>query len=91
MNPVELKVARTRANKTQEDMAKILGLSVVAYSKKERGETRFSIEQVAVVAVVLMLDLDAVNVIFFDGKLPKRKDGTAELRVGNDADGRAPT
>lgn len=71
MNSIELKVARTRKGLTQEQMGALLGLSVVSYSKKERGEVRFLPDQIMVVAEALELDQDSVNTIFFDGKLPK--------------------
>lgn len=40
LNAIELKVARTRKGFTQEYVASSLGISTVAYSKKERGGVR---------------------------------------------------
>ena len=73
MNAIELKVARTRKGFTQEYVASSLGISTVAYSKKERGESGFSPEQIKAVAKVLEMDQDQVNTIFFDGQLPKSR------------------
>lgn len=83
MNAIELKVARTRKGFTQEYVASSLGISTVAYSKKERGESGFSPEQIKAVAKVLELDQDQVNTIFFDGQLPKSNLQADGLPPGN--------
>lgn len=83
MNAIELKVARTRKGYTQEYVASSLGISTVAYSKKERGESGFSPEQIKTVAKVLELDQDQVNTIFFDGQLPKSNFHSEKLPCGN--------
>lgn len=90
MNAIELKVARTRKGFTQEYVASSLGISTVAYSKKERGESGFSPEQIKAVAKVLELDQDQVNTIFFDGQLPKSNFQAGELPSGNSPGVEAP-
>lgn len=90
MNAIELKVARTRKGFTQEYVASSLGISTVAYSKKERGESGFSPEQIKAVAKVLELDQDQVNTIFFDGQLPKSNFQAYELPLGNSPSVEAP-
>ena len=90
MNAIELKVARTRKKFTQEHMASSLGISTVAYSTKERGESGFSPEQIKAVAKVLELDQDQVNTIFFDGQLPKSNFRADELPSGNSPGVEAP-
>lgn len=71
LNAIELKVARTRKGYTQEYVASSLGISTVAYSKKERGESGFSPEQIKTVAKVLELDQDQVNTIFLTDSYQK--------------------
>lgn len=90
MNAIELKVERIRKGFTQEHLAKLLGVSTVSYSKKERGEVRFLPEQITVVAEALELDQDKVDAIFFDGKLPKGNREADGLPKGNNADSEAP-
>lgn len=70
MNSLELEYARKRKNKSKEDMAAAIGKSVVSYSKKERGEVKFTDEEKVIVARELDLTNGQVNNIFFDGNLP---------------------
>lgn len=72
MNQLELEYARRRKGKSKEDMAALIGKSVVSYGKKERGEVGFSDEEKVIVARELDLTPEQVNVIFFDGGLPIR-------------------
>lgn len=90
LNAIELKVARTRKGFTQEYVASSLGISTVAYSKKERGESGFSPEQIKAVAKVLEMDQDQVNTIFFDGQLPKSNLPVDKLPPGNSPGVEAP-
>lgn len=71
MNSLELEYARKRKNKSKEDMAAAIGKSVVSYSKKERGEVKFTDEEKVIVTRELDLTNGQVNTIFFDGNLPK--------------------
>ncbi len=90
MNAIELKVARTRKGFTQEYVASCLGISTVGYSKKERGESGFSPEQITAVARVLEMDQDQVNTIFFDGQLPKSNSSSGKLPSGDSPGVEAP-
>lgn len=90
LNAIELKVARTRKGFTQEYVASCLGISTVGYSKKERGESGFSPEQITAVAKVLEMDQDQVNTIFFDGQLPKSNSTSEKLPPGNSPGVEAP-
>lgn len=90
LNAIELKVARTRKGFTQEYVASCLGISTVGYSKKERGESRFSPEQITAVARVLEMDQDQVNTIFFDGQLPKGNSSSWKLPSGDSPGVEAP-
>lgn len=72
MNQLELEYARKRKGKSKEDMAALIGKSVVSYGKKERGEVGFSDEEKVIVARELGLTPEQVNDIFFDGSLPLR-------------------
>ena len=72
MNSLELEYARKRKNKSKEDMAAAIGKSVVSYSKKERGEVKFTDEEKVIVARELDLTNGQANTIFFDGNLPER-------------------
>ena len=42
----ELRALRARKNLTQEDIAKILGITTRTYASKERGEHQFTISEV---------------------------------------------
>lgn len=72
MNSLELQFARKRKNKSKKDMAAAIGKCESSYSKKERGEVKFTDEERDIVIEVLELNLEQVNCIFFDGNLPKR-------------------
>lgn len=70
MNSMELKLACVRKEKRTKDMAVILGLTDTSWRLKAQGSISFSIKQVLEVARELELNLEEVNIIFFDGKLP---------------------
>lgn len=70
MNSLELKLVCLRRGKRTKDMATILGLNDQSWRLKVQGGTPFSIKQVLEVARELELNLEEVNIIFFDGKLP---------------------
>lgn len=64
-----IKELRKQSGKTQAEMAKILGLSSAnAYSLKERGERRFSIEEARVLSDVFGMDIED---IFFGNSITK--------------------
>lgn len=70
MDGLALEFARRRKKKSKEDMAAAIGKSVVSYSKKERGEVKFSDEEKAIISRELDLTGEQFNAIFFDGNLP---------------------
>lgn len=72
MDTLELKIARMRKNKSAKDMALAIGKSAASYNKKERGEVRFSNDEIAAVVRELDLSPEQANAIFFDDNLPIR-------------------
>ena len=70
MDRLELEFARKRKNKSRADMAAAIGKSEAAYSKKERGDFRFTDEEKVILTKELDLTGEQFNAIFFDGKLP---------------------
>ncbi|ALU14497.1 HTH domain-containing protein [Eubacterium limosum] len=59
-----IKELRKQSGKTQAEMAKILGLSSAnAYSLKERGERRFSIEEARVLSDVFGMDIEDIFLV----------------------------
>lgn len=44
--PERVKIARERANKTQQECADYLGIHANAYGRKERGETEFTANEI---------------------------------------------
>jgi transcriptional regulator with XRE-family HTH domain len=73
MNSLELKIARMRKKFSQQDMADAIGKSLVTYSKKERGEVKFSPDEISILSEKLGLTMEQTNDIFFDNNLPFRK------------------
>lgn len=69
MNLMELKIARIRKELTQKELAEKLGMAEVSYNRKEQGIREFSREEIEKLALLLNLDMDKVNEIFFNGKL----------------------
>lgn len=72
MNQLELEYARKRKGRTKEEMAALIGKSVVSYCKKERGVVCFSDREKIIITKELNLSAEQVNDIFFDGNLPIR-------------------
>lgn len=73
MDAMELKIARIRKKKSAKDLAFAIGKSTASYNKKERGEVRFSSDEITTVTKELELTPEQVNAIFFDNKLPIRQ------------------
>ncbi|MFZ3131277.1 MAG: helix-turn-helix transcriptional regulator [Desulfosporosinus sp.] len=73
MNCIELKFARMRNRKTQENMAEVIGKSPSSYSMKELGKVAFSPDEIIAVSLNLGFTAEQINDIFFDGNLPFRK------------------
>lgn len=73
MDAMELKIARIRKKKSAKDLAFAIGKSTASYNKKERGEVRFSSDEITTVTKELELTPEQVNAIFFDNNLPIRQ------------------
>lgn len=76
MDAMELKIARIRKKKSAKDLAFAIGKSTASYNKKERGEVRFSSDEITTVTKELELTPEQVNAIFLTttyrfGKLRK--------------------
>lgn len=69
MNTNELKAERIRQDKNVNYMAKVIGKSNDAYSKKERGEVKFDPDEMVAIQNDLRLSPALFNAIFFDSKL----------------------
>ena len=69
MNTMELNVAMMRKNATAKDMAEAIKKSHVSFNKKRCGDVPFDVNEVRAIASALELDLQQVNVIFFDQHL----------------------
>ena len=73
MDAMELNIARIRKKKSAKDLAFAIGKSTASYNKKERGEVRFSSDEITTVTKELELTPEQVNAIFFDNNLPIRQ------------------
>lgn len=74
VNTKELRLARAKEEKTQEDMAKLLNISRGTYSKKENGLINITIDEAIAIAVELKMDFNTFNKIFAERKTTKGKD-----------------
>ncbi len=72
MGANKLKVARVAKNMTQEDVARLLGITLATYNRKELGLVDFKRSEVLNLSKVLSLSLCDVNDIFFNGELTER-------------------
>lgn len=66
-----LKSKRVLKGLTQEAIAAKIGINTKSYNMKENGKNKFSIEEVARISEYLDLNLEEVNDIFLQIKLPK--------------------
>lgn len=73
MNTNELRAERVRQNKSTEYMGELIGKTKDSYSKKERGDTKFSTEEMKAIAIDFNMSFALFNTIFFDGNLPYGK------------------
>ncbi|HHV42816.1 MAG TPA: helix-turn-helix transcriptional regulator [Clostridiaceae bacterium] len=64
-----VKVARICKNLTQDEVSKLLGVTISTYNRKELGLVDFKREEVLRLAKILDLTLQDVNEIFFNNKL----------------------
>lgn len=68
----KIKVARISKNLTQEEISKLLGVTISTYNRKELGLVDFKRGEVLKLSNILDLTLQDVNDIFFNNKLTDR-------------------
>ena len=69
MNATELRAAIARAGVTNRKIAEAIGISEQALSNKLRGTAEFKGSEIKKLADILRLNLDAVNLIFFENEV----------------------
>ena len=69
MNQAEFRAAVARAGITNRDMAAHLGMSEQALYNKANGKTEFKGSEIVKAAKLLNLNIDDVNIIFFDASV----------------------
>ena len=79
MNGLMLKGFRVGKGKTQSDFGAMIEKSFDSYAKKERGEVEFTLDETAVIAIETGMSFEEFNAIFYDGSLPFRNIGQAQL------------
>lgn len=72
-----LKRIRLAKGVTQLHLAKKLGISNMAYSRMENGETKIDVERLRVIAILLGIDVN----IFFDNKLTDSVIESHEIKI----------
>lgn len=61
MTKFTIRQIRLMNEKTQEEFADLLGITVIAYRNKELGVTRFYFNEVKKIAETFNVDLDAIE------------------------------
>ena len=79
MNGQMLKGFRVGKGMTQSDIGDMIEKSTDSYAKKERGEVEFTLDETAVIAIETGMNFDEFNAIFYNGRLPFRNIGQAQL------------
>lgn len=74
MDTLKLKGFRVSKGKTQKQFGDTIEKSYDSYSKKERGEVEFTLNESLLIAVEYGMTFDEFNSIFYDGRLPFGKD-----------------
>ncbi len=69
MKKLELKAERIKQGKDGYYMAGLIDKSYSMYSKKERGVSEFTPEEIVTISNDLKLTLPQINALFFDSKL----------------------
>lgn len=72
MNLKLLRIARLEKELSQKQLANIIGVYELTYSRKERGEREFTRTEIDNIANALELSNDEVNKIFFDSRITNR-------------------
>lgn len=70
-----LKSLRVKFNLTQESMAKILGISIIAYRNKENGHTQFTLGEAKIISETFKASIEE---IFFEKNVY-----TKETKIAN--------
>ena len=78
VNKLELKAEMIRIGVSASDLGRALRVSQVTINKRLNGKLPWSTNEVKVVALMLGLTLEQVNVIFFDNQLPNGNSSPAE-------------
>lgn len=65
MDVRELKAARVRADKTQQECADVLGITRISYAQKEGGTYGFTLKQAGTLAEFLHISKEDFFKIFF--------------------------
>lgn len=81
MKASELKGLRVAKKASQMDVAQAIEKSLDSYSKKERGDVMFTLDEAAAIAVFLGMSYEQFDAIFFDGKLPFGKISSPSLSL----------
>lgn len=69
MNATELRAAIARAGVTNRKIAEAIGISEQALSNKLKGTVEFKGSEIKKLADILRLNLDAINLIFFENEV----------------------
>ncbi len=64
-----IKILRIANNKTQEEMANIIGCSTNSYIQKEKGRVDFTVNEIKIVKAYFNLTIEKTWNIFFDSKV----------------------
>ena len=70
VNTNKLKAERIGQGKSVQYMSDVINKTYDAYARKERGDVKFTTEEMALIANDLSLSPTSFNEIFFDSKLP---------------------
>ncbi|MPN44964.1 hypothetical protein SDC9_192531 [bioreactor metagenome] len=65
---ITVKAARINADKSQEDAANSLGISITAYKRKENGLSRFYVDEIAVLSRLFKVNMTN----FFEAQCHKK-------------------
>lgn len=69
MNLKLLRITRLEKELSQKQLANLIGVHELTYSRKERGEREFTRTEIDNIAKVLGLSNNEVNEIFFDSRI----------------------
>lgn len=69
MNEYEFNAMLARQGKKQEDVAKLLGVSISTVSRKIRGESEFKSGEIRMIKLAFGLSPEEVDLIFFSPRL----------------------